>query len=575
MKKILVLFLTLILTFSVAFSTVGCRNTGEKIDKSKTQLYVTTFEGGYGTGWIEAVENRFQDAYADVSFEPGKKGVQIIVKPERELTHDSLIVNLKGSKQEVFFTESVNYYDLKQRGLLYDISEAVTKPLNYDFVSGKTVEGEETVSIADKMKDLHRDYFNAGSSDSPAYFGLPFYEATYGIIYNVDLFEENKLYFAPNGNFIPKSDSTRSNGPDGKTGVIDGVDYTADDGLPATYDEFFKLCDKMVEKGITPITWNGVDTAYLNALIESLQADYEGEEQMRLNYTQSGTATHLVKKINADGTVEFENPTQITKENGYLTWTKQAGKYYGLSFVERIIANTSYYNRSKVVTSTYDQISAQKAFVTSTLNDEKDIAMLVDGSWWHNEATSVFTAASQNFGANVGSAKARKFGLMPLPKATADKVGESYSPMEVNSSICFVNGNLDKKKDKLVKEFIQFCHTNASLAEFTSETYTTKPFDYTMTDDQIKEMPYWGQQLYKMHGEVNYIPSYSKSELYVKYASDFTEIYRGKMFQGKYNGTYFERAHTAMIENGITAEQYFMGLANVLNSDEWARRYLG
>ncbi len=572
MKKILVVFLSLVLVFSMGIS---CRRGGEKIDKSKTQLYVTTFEGGYGTAWLEAVETRFQDAYAEVSFEPGKKGVQIIIKPERELTHDSLIVNLKGSKQEVFFTESVNYYDLKQRNLLYDISEAVTKPLNYDFVSGKTIEGEETVSIADKMKDLHRDYFNSGNSENPAFFGLPFYEATYGIIYNVDLFEENKLYFAPNGNFIPKSDSPRSTGPDGKTGVEGGVDYSLDDGLPATYDQFFKLCDQMVDKGITPITWNGVDPFYLNALIESLQADYEGEEQMRLNYTQDGTATHLVKSIKADGTVEFEKPTKITKENGYLTWSKQAGKYYGLSFVDRIISNTDYYNRKDVVTSTYDQISAQKKFVSNTLNKEKDIAMLVDGSWWHNEATSVFTAATQNYGENVGSAKVRRFGLMPLPKATADKVGEGYSLMEVNSSICFVNGNLDKKKDKLVKEFIQFCHTNESLAEFTTQTYTTKPFSYTMTDEELKNIPYWGQQLYGLHNAANYIPSYSKSELYVKYASDFTEIYRGKMFQSKSGGKYFLSAHSAMIENGITAEQYFKGLSEALNKGEWERRYLG
>ena len=170
---------------------------------------------------------------------------------------------------------------------------------------------------------------------------------------------------------------------------------------------------------------------------------------------------------------------------------------------------------------------------------------------------------------------ARRFGLMPFPKATPDKVGEGYSPMEVNSSICFVNGNLDTKKDKLVKEFIQFCHTNESLAEFTTETYTTKPFSYTMTDEELKNIPYWGQQLYGLHNAANYIPSYSKSELYVKYASDFTEIYRGKMFQGKSGGTYFESAYIAMIENGITATQYFNGLSEVLNSDEWARRYLG
>ena len=577
MKKILVVFLTGLLALTTAFSTIGCGRRGEKVDKTKTQLYVATFDGGFGSSWMDAVETRFEAKYAEVSFESGKKGVQIIAKPERALTNETLVTKLSGMKQDVIFTESVSYYELQQRGLLYDITEAITKPINYDFVTGTTDASDpETKSIQEKMTNsAHKDYF----VDNGKYYGLPFYEATYGIVYDIDLFDEQKLYFAADGSFIKKSDQKRSNGPDGKTGVIDGVDYSADDGLPATYEEFFKLCDYMANtKGITPITWNGVSAAYVNALVESLQCDYEGEDQMRLNYTANGTATSLVKKINGDGSVELEDPTTITAENGYLTWTKQAGKYYGLTFAEQLIRNENYYDKGKVASTGYMQTDAQNAIIMDKhIDGKKPVAMLIDGSWWLNESKSSFEAASKRFGAEA-SLQGSKYGLMPLPKATSDQVGEKYSVMEVNSSICFVNGNIDKKKDALVKEFIQFCHTEESLREFTSITYTTKPFEYTMTKEQVDAMPYWGQEMYRLHNEAAYVSSYSTSAVYKKNASKFTEIWQGVMFRTTIGNNTYKVVPDAMLsfegKVGVSAKEYFEGLAVALDSAAWAKDFI-
>ena len=565
MKKILVSVLALV----AAFSTVGCSRGGESVDKSKTQLYVATFDGGFGSSWMDAVEKRFEEKYANVSFESGKTGVQIIAKPERDVTNETLITKLSGMTHEVFFSEAISYYELQSRGLLYDISEAVTKPINWDFVSGKVDESDpETKSIQEKMTNsVHKDYFGADSK----YYGLPFYEATYGIVYDIDLFEKNKLYFREDGtDFIRKSTDKRSAGPDGDPG-------TSDDGLPATYEDFFKLCDYMVNMNITPITWNGVSPSYINALIESLQADYEGEEQMRINYTASGTATNLVKEFDADGNPVLESE-DITEENGYLTWTRQAGKYYGLKFAEQLTANTNYYELGKVISSGYMQTDAQNALIMDKfIQGKKPVAMLVDGSWWLNESKSSFTAAEQRFGAEAGL-QDRKFGLMSLPKATADKVGEGYSVMEVNSSICFVRGNVDKKKDALIKEFIQFCHTEESLREFTSITYTTKPFEYEMTDAQVEAMPYWGQEMYRLHNEKAYISSYSTSGIYKKNATKFTQIWQGTMFNTIQGDKSYNVVTTAMIplENNVTvsAKDYFNGLSEALTADDWASGFI-
>ena len=571
-------FLVVALAGLLSFSVTGCTRDGEAIDATKTQLYVATFEGGFGTSWMDAIEKRFEEKYANVSFEDGKTGVQIIAKPERALTDETLIAKLSEMKHEVIFSESISYYELQSRGLLYDISEAVTKPINWDFKEGKIDESDpETKSIQEKMTNSsHKSYFGPNEK----YYGLPFYEATYGIVYDIDLFEKYKLYFAEDGeNFIVKSTDKRSAGPDGKTGVIDGVDYSADDGLPATYDDFFKLCDYMVEMKITPITWNGVAPSYMNALVESLQADYEGEEQMRLNYTADGMATSLID-VADDGTVTPWPATKIEEANGYLTWTKQAGKYYGLKFVERLTANSDYYDKGSVVSSGYMQTDAQNAIIMDRfIQNKKPVAMLVDGSWWLNEAKSSFTAAESRFGAEAGL-KDRRFGFMPLPKATEDKVGEGYSIMEVNSSICFVRGTTDTKKDALIKEFIQFCHTDESLREFTSITYTTKPFAYEMSTEEVNAMPYWGQEMYRLHTEASYISSYSTSPLYKKNAAAFTQIWQGKMFTTKHESVTeeFNVVPTAMIKlednPTLSAKQYFDGLAKVLTAEKWQSDFI-
>ena len=94
------------------------------------------------------------------------------------------------------------------------------------------------------------------------YYALPHYETYMGVSYDVSLFESKLLYFSANpdnGNngFITSKTEKRSMGPDGKTGVQNGIDYSLDDGLPSTYEEFFKLCDYMVVRNVTPFVWPG------------------------------------------------------------------------------------------------------------------------------------------------------------------------------------------------------------------------------------------------------------------------------------------------------------------------------
>ena len=100
----------------------------EKIDPHRTQLYVYNFYGGYGSDWLSAAKLRYEELHKDDIYEDGKKGIQIYINNQK-----TAIMGLSGqildNRDEVYFTEYAYYYTLKNEGVLGDISEAVTKPL--------------------------------------------------------------------------------------------------------------------------------------------------------------------------------------------------------------------------------------------------------------------------------------------------------------------------------------------------------------------------------------------------------------------------------------------------------------
>ena len=56
----------------------GGSNRPEKVvDLTKTQLNVMTFRAGFGDDWLYELEDRFEEAYKNVSYEDGKVGVQV------------------------------------------------------------------------------------------------------------------------------------------------------------------------------------------------------------------------------------------------------------------------------------------------------------------------------------------------------------------------------------------------------------------------------------------------------------------------------------------------------------------
>lgn len=606
-KKVLSLCVCLLMA-TVALTGMGCSRKGpddEPINQDATQLLVGNFDGGYGDAWLKEVKARFEEKYKDVSFEEGKKGVQVIIDTNDKYQGSGVIQQIASWPQHVILSEASDYYQLvgtnPNRTRIVDITDVVTSPMNYDFILGETDPSlSETNSIEEIMNPSMREYFK--QEETGKFYGVPFYEATVGFVYDIDLFEEYGFYYCAdgygdssgfaqdgNGNWMgrgaavlgSKSSMTfeqakaagmkLSNGPDGKEG-------TWDDGMPATYDEFFALCERIEARGCEALTWPGEREVqrYLNYLAYNLWADYEGVEQMQLNYSLSGTATDLIDMSSynsASGTFSTYSQT-ITNSNGYLLG-QQAGKYYAVDFIKRLVSNTNYYDETNCFTDGFAQYSAETLFVNSAYpNDNlKSRAMMIDGSWWQCEASRIFDEMVETYRDDRWKAENRRFGMMALPKATQEKVGTS-STLAFNTTTSIVINAKTTENEKilnLAKQFVKFMHTHESLYRFNQLTGTAKPYDYTLSDAELSTLTSVAKQNYEMHKSIDYVFSYSQNPI-VRSDPQYYGASGWYVFQA--NSSQFEILSLAFHENpSWSSWDYFSSMVNDRGQAWWTNKY--
>lgn len=565
-SKLCLLLVIVVLTFTITSCNRDKTEDGEReVDYSKTQLYVSNYNGGFGGEWLDKLIIRFEDHYKNDSFEEGKMGVQVHVDPAKD-DGTAIAELIKTSRNDVFFTEHVYYYDFVNRGLVADIS---------DIVTGELTEFGETGTIENKFNEQQKDFYKTTDGK---YYGIPHYSAYSGIMYDIDLFEKKGFFFAAdnsvdanlvkyntdlnNGNngFVFDKTERRSNGPD-------GLPNTNDDGLPSTYEEFFLLCDYIKGAGCTPMIWNGeYRHGYVQALLQALGCDYEGLDQMTLNYTFNGTATNLVSSIDANGNVVFSEPVTINDKNGYEMY-RSAGRYYAMNFYQKLTSNTSYYH-DKCFNGTQSHKLAQQDFLFSSPEGVSPIAMLADGIWWENESKEVFADIAAQFGDQY-SRNNRNFGLMPLPKAAKEKVGETYTVLDTHYSLGFVNANCTGVELELAKKFLQFANTELSLREFTTTTNTPKALNYSMTDDDLRLMSPFGRSVWGVRENCDVVYPFSQNPIFLNNQSKL--IYSAG-FESKISNTVYNTIADDIRgskSGSISAINYFNGIKNNYNDSWW------
>ena len=302
----------------MAFGLSGCfrRDKVEDYDPTKTYLYIGNYDGGLGDEWLSSLADEYMKKHTDVIIK--------INNHKDNYADATLLERMDDYGNDMYFVNAVTYSNYVGRGKMLDITDVVTENLD-----------GESESIEDKMNPTLREYYK---TDDNKYYAVPFFDSIFGTVYDVDLFEQEGLYFNENGNLMCDDGSSdmKSAGPNGISG-----DY--DDGLPATFSQWKELMYVM-QKGlsIVPYIWTGEYTYYRYRYLTSIGADYEGKDNFDLNMTFDGSYTF-------PGDVEA---TPISVNNAYLL-QKQPGKKYALDYAEYIIRNGLYATTSFDSTNTH------------------------------------------------------------------------------------------------------------------------------------------------------------------------------------------------------------------------------
>lgn len=539
---------TIIMATSVIMGATSCgrnQNESDKVNTEMMQLYVSNYDGGFGTDWLRDIKTAFETKYADTSFDGGKtKGIQVWIDPNKDKGYQ---LNFNTTSNEIFFSEETMYYDNVRNGDFLDITDVVDYVCSQDGVSLKTAQKK-------------------GLQYNGKYYALPHYETFFGIVYDKDLFNDKRLYIAEDGSYTNASGNL-SAGPD-------GIKPSYDDGLPATMEEFFNLCEYMKTiVGVTPFILTGEHAAKYSAnFVNRAAAAYDGKAITEARYTfNADNVTYVTEdSIETDESVlgySYEVQTaNISNVNGYLLQHTQ-GKLYGLAFLEKLIEGNYFDATSLRGTTTH--LGAQENYINSKLKNTP-VAMLMDGNWWENEASvNGSFERSEKLYLEAGKKDNRHFGVMPIPtkinESDTNANGDSDTAIDMYSAYAFISSKIAPEKVDAAKTFLKFCYSASNLEKFTETTGVARAMNYTVSQDVINKLSSYSQDVWNMHLSDSVVLQASENELYYKNMADFDSL--ALLAYGNYTYPW-----AAIRSKTYTAGTYFVGTWHWTEST-WKNKY--
>ena len=516
---------------------------GPKVDPNKTQFYVGNFNGGYGYKWLEKAARKFEKKFENEHFEDGKTGVQIWINNQKDELKGWTFYQTISSRVESVFIGGEMRMEILEGNLVMPLNDILDEPLS---------EFGETETIRQKLSPYYKEAHFLNDQTTLCQY-LPYAEAYFGNwSYDIDLFEEMGFFMKEGGGWTSAENKTKG---------LDGVAGTYDDGLPTTEDEFFRLLNYISACGVTPATWTGQYTAYSTAWAMNLFLNHDdGAGQKMYNTGYGSWEGKDGQKIELDGT-------------GYDFYKifQHPGKREALETIYKLVKTPKYYS-SNAYKTTQSHIEAQDEFLTSVI-DDKRVAMILEGTWWENEAEDTFNRMKK-YGAY--GRYDRRFGVMPTfhyESGTAQKSNYLASNMAMS-----INANTEH--EELSKLFIKYLCTDEVRDLFTRETGCPSPFEYEISDETYNSLSYFGKQLWEIHenehGMINFVTEHVDDNLARLYnANKYPYAYMSNLLDTKTTVgpetspfTFFKND-----KDGKSALDYFNGMityANLAYDEEYA-----
>ena len=477
---------------------------------SKLTIRVKNFGMGPGTEWLEETAERFAELNQNTAY-GSKTGVYIRI----DVTNQQNTAAMATDSTNIFFDERASDpYSLAQNGLLLDLD---------DIVKDGTREGG---SLESNIFDAAKGGIKGNDGH---YYALPHYEFYPGIVYNRTTFDSLAAYFAADdednvyvhnskygkANFIGDLSAKKSVGPDGKPN-------TEDDGLPRSLDEFIILCDYIKTESdnkISPLTVTGkYYTYYPDYLLMGLWSSIAGAEQMRNYYNCVGEIEVVERDGNGNLQYESENlfegipyvkkpkTKMVTMaQDGSDGWmgNDMAAKYYALAMWD-VIQNEGFLSAS--ARSEKDHWQTQMDLFMDGKVNSNNSAMLVEGSYWYNEAAENggFTYYERYVGKKSSELDVAWMSL-PTSVYAADAQGRDACFLDCGLAYALVNGNI--KNDAVLKQacldFIAYCYSEKELVNFTLKTGITRAIHYTLDDAQKSGLSIYARRLWEARDNQN------------------------------------------------------------------------
>ena len=477
---------------------------------SKITIRVKNFGMGPGNLWLEETAERFAQAKKDEKY-GDKTGAYVKI----EVTHNQNTGAMASDATNIFFDERASDPNaLAQNGLLLNIDSIVK---------------DETRTGGSLESNLFDAAKGGIMGTDGSYYALPHYEFFPGLVYNRKTFNSLNAYFAAedednvyaysgnygSANFVGDATAEKSVGPDGKSN-------TDDDGLPCSLDQFLILCDfiKTESDGdIAPLTVSGKYYSYYpDYLLMGLWSSLAGPEQMRNYYNCTGEIE--VVERDANGNLQFTNENifegisyvkkpktkMVTmKADGSEGWmgNDMAAKYYAIAMLD-VIVNEGFF--SDTASSEKDHWQTQMDVYMDGKASTNNSAMLVEGSYWYNEA-----------GENGGFASYTKYvdkdinnldvAWMSLPTSvdTEGAVGRDACFLDCGLAYTMINGNIKNNPDlmKACLDFVAFCYSEQELKNFTIKTGITRAIKYDLTATERDSLSLYARRLWDARDNEN------------------------------------------------------------------------
>ena len=231
-----------------------------------------------------------------------------------------------------------------------------------------------------------------------------------------------------------------------------------------------------------------------------------------------------------------------------------------------------YYDKTVCLGST-SHLGAQSNFLKSRFTGSQPVGMFVDGTWWYNEAGTVFNEMGSISGAGPTE---RRIGVMPLPKPDASYVekdlGEAVFASSWITEVVVKSGIKESLLD-CAETFFKYVHTDEALSQFARYGNGVRPFEYQLAEEDEDFTSYYAKNQLEILRTAKIVSPYSKSKIALNYASQIHVNYNSIVTNSKGQDQSYGFVVNAF-KDGYNAKDFFNGLAKNTNSESW-KSYVG